>query len=116
MSDLTAFLSARLDEAEAAANEIHRPCVCGSVDRDGEFDPDPIWCSCDYPARVLRDVKAKRKILAEYKPAARFDGPGEPEYAYGWAEGLGMAVRALAAVYSDHEDYRPEWQPEGDHP
>ena len=66
------------------------------------------------PARVLREVEAKRAILAEYEPVAKndgYNGGGEPEYAFGWAEGLGVAVRALAAVYRDHPDYDPQWAP-----
>jgi hypothetical protein len=39
------------------------------------------------------------------------DGLDEPEYAYGRADGLGEAVRQLAAVWSDHPDYRAEWKP-----
>jgi len=78
--NLIEFLNARLDEREAEANEIHRPAVCRSIDRDGEFDPDPIWCSCDYPARVLRDVEADRKLLAAYAEVAYMDcDDPEPE-------------------------------------
>jgi hypothetical protein len=62
--------------------------------------------------RALREVEAKRAIIAGYALVSKDDGPGEPEYAYGWAEGLGMAVRALAAVYRDHPDYDPAWAPE----
>src|SRR6478736_1023493 len=69
VDEWAAFVKARLDEDEAAANEVHRPRDCGSVDRDGAFDPDPIWCSCDYPARALRDVEAGRRILARHSPA-----------------------------------------------
>jgi hypothetical protein len=43
------------------------------------------------PARVLREVEAKRAIVSE----------GAPEY---------LLVH-LAAVYADHPDYRDEWRP-----
>jgi hypothetical protein len=99
MNDLTAFLNARVDELEAAANEIHRPRVCRSVDRDGDFDPDPIWCSCDYPARVLRDVEADRKLLAEFLTAADWDG------------NLEFAIRCRMERFSDHPDYNHAWKP-----
>lgn len=122
MDDLIAFVAARLDEDEAAANEIHRPRDCGSVDRDGEFSPDPVWCSCDYPARVLREVEAKRAILGWHHPewgdyvdgdgieratheCAECEPPGTPD---NWPC---RTVRALAAIWRDHPGYRPEWKP-----
>ena len=123
MTDLTAFLNARLDEYEATVNEIHRPRVCGSVDRDGEFDPDPIWCSCDYPARALREVAAGRAILAEHGPANGGRDAGRCRVCTAIAHtGMGHTdarrFRApcptllfLAAIYSDHPDYDQEWKP-----
>jgi hypothetical protein len=113
---LTEFLTARLDEEQIAADmfssdpdwdaamlaTLYRPTA-------SNLDPVIIHASRYDPARVLREVKAKRKILAEYAPVAKNDGEHEPEYAYGWAEGLGMAVRALATVYSDHPDYDSAW-------
>jgi hypothetical protein len=111
MDDLIAFLTARLDEVAAAANEIHRPRDCGSVDRDGEFDPDPIWCSCDYPARVLRDVEAKRAIVR--RCAARMNEMDV--YPNGLVSPRALLARQVlmdaATVWDDHPDYRPEWKP-----
>jgi hypothetical protein len=64
------------------------------------------------PRRVLAEREAKRRIVEEYAPVAKNDtGESEPEYAYGWAEGLGEAVRLLALPYADHPDYRDEWRP-----
>ena len=117
MITLTAFLAARLDEEEAAANEIHRPRGCGSVDRDGEFDPDPIWCSCDYPARVLREVEADRKLIAAYM-AAKADVPPVDDWyevadgiKIGISDGLESAVKIRASRFDGHPDFRPEWKP-----
>lgn len=122
-TDLIAFLNARLGEYEATVNEIHRPRVCGSVDRDGEFDPDPIWCSCDYPARALREVAAGRAILAEHGPANGGRDAGRCRVCTAIAHtGMGHTdarrFRApcptllfLAAIYSDHPDYDQEWKP-----
>jgi Family of unknown function (DUF6221) len=104
---LVAFVRARLEEDEAAAEDWHDAQRCGALDRDGGFDPRQ--CDCGYPARVLREVAAGRALIAAYEPVARNDGPSEPEYAYGWAEGLGMAVRALASFWSDHPDYDKKW-------
>src|SRR5258708_20866773 len=67
--DLTGFLTACLDEDEADAREVHRVQFCSVVGcPDYEFSPDD--CDCGVPARVLREVEAKRKILAEH---ARLD-------------------------------------------
>ncbi len=101
MSDLVAFLIARLDEDEAAANEVHLARKCGCIDHDGEFSADPVYCSCEGPALVLREVEAKRKILdihdMRHDPCDAHDAslrsiPCDTLF-------------ALASVYSDHPDY-----------
>lgn len=79
------------------------------------------------PARVLREVAAKRVIVAEYEAAVRrkkaewenyadwvdgnargprpsFEGP-DPKL----IPGLERSARHLAAVYSDHPDYDQSW-------
>ena len=111
MDDLIVFLRARLGEDE------HIALAAGSCDYYDDIDDClPLADERNHalhqsPWRALREVEAKRAILAEYAPVAKNDGQHEPEYAYGWAEGLGMAVRALAAIYRDHPDYRQEWAP-----
>ena len=66
------------------------------------------------PARVLAEVDAKRRILADLT-TRRLD-PSEPDG--GWeaadAETDGMAssvVRLLALPYADRPGYREEWRP-----
>lgn len=87
MSDLAAFLRARLDEDEQQATyRLKEPTQYAAFEAD--------------PARVLRDVEAKRVILDRYE---RWDE------GYGFQSALEIAVSVLAAVYSDHPDYRPEW-------
>ena len=56
------------------------------------------------PARVLAECEAKRRIVAE---AEKCDGAPRG----GWCYGCDVALRAHAAVYSDHSDYRDEWRP-----
>lgn len=115
---LTEFLAARLDEKEAAASDFHDSATCGSLDRDGGFEPDR--CDCGYPARVLREVAAKRAILARHAP--------EPDWPVGRCRSC-ITVREgypeewpidpypcatlgdLAAIDSDHPDYDPAWAP-----
>jgi hypothetical protein len=110
---LVEFLTARLDEDEAVAREIPKPYVSGNwivedtfyegmilVDRHGVAEENETtrhmtrWS----PARVLADVKAKRAIVEDFV-AMWFDADLHP------------AVKRLAAVYSDHPDYRREWKP-----
>jgi hypothetical protein len=62
------------------------------------------------PVRVLREVEAKRQLLAQYAEVADND-VDEVEYAHGWANALGTAVRLLALPYADRPGYREEWRP-----
>lgn len=72
------------------------------------------------PARVLRDVEAKRALLAKH---ARGDFPFDPEDGpgdYSWTERCDgchevtpcSTMRLLAAPFSDHADFDPSWSPE----
>ena len=119
-TDLIPFLNARLDEDEAMVAVPH------------------IWPTTFQPARVLREVEAKRAIMAEHfiltnenrdeeyeefsvVPWGAKGGAGDQGsgcvtchyYGMGGVKGYGTCrtVRLLAAVYSDHPDYRQEWKP-----
>lgn len=64
------------------------------------------------PAQILRDVAAKRAILAEYT-ARNSDvdlmlGPDVLRQRE-WS-GLYLAVRILAAIDEKHPDYNPKWR------
>lgn len=139
MDDLAAFVSARLDEDEAAANSaVHKafshwyvePWHDGSTLKDGRTEHADVQGKTGYqvtgngaltspsathiarhdPARVLREIAAKRAILATYTAVAYMDiADLEPEFAYGRAVGLGEAVRHLATIWSDHPDYQARW-------
>jgi hypothetical protein len=103
-----AFLTARLDEEEAEARAAH----------DGLFaDSDGTLHVCLYdPARVLREVELKRKILAEHAP--EFWSVHQPhmlrcQQGHGdeyWTPWPCVEVCALMAVYSDHPDYHADWR------
>lgn len=62
------------------------------------------------PARVLREVAAKRNILTEYVNENWVQAQG---HRTAWTEGgqaaRETAVRLFASVYSDHPDYQSEW-------
>ena len=65
--------------------------------------------------RVLREVAAKRAILAAYEAVLAdchsVGLPGRRPRKYGEYDGLHKAVAELAAVWSDHPDYDQEWTP-----
>jgi serine/threonine protein phosphatase PrpC len=128
MSDLVAFLNARLGEDEAAANAVqdnsapwpgqweprerhalqtHNGWVLAVADgHGGDFRSGVVEHIARHdPARVLRDVEARRRIIARYE-ATQPPGYAEQE-AQGWL--LLDVIRDLTAAYSDHPDYDPAW-------
>lgn len=88
MSDLTEFLLARIAEDEAA------------VERAIDTEPAPSgWLG------PMRDSLATHRVLVaearDYSPELEHGDNGE------WA--FDFMLRALAAAYADHPDYRAEW-------
>jgi len=82
------------------------------------------------PARVLREIKAKRAIVAAYLPAGGDPHPGLPCINYEGQDPANYSewdtcsrhikasetrihhdyvIRLLAAVHADHPDYDPAW-------
>jgi hypothetical protein len=113
MMDLAKFIAERLDEDEQTAEDIH------SRDCD-TMNPPGFPCDCRMPARELREVEAKRKILAEH-PQERCGGRTTHKDDVGctlchdddgnqWYPGHCATVRALAAVYEGHPDFDPAWK------
>lgn len=78
---------------------------------------DRHWSEVPYEAcsarRLLAEVDAKRRIIAEYvRWAEANSSPGIPDSVDAGQEyGLEFAVRCLAVPHSDHPDYREEWRP-----
>ena len=88
--NLSEFLLARIAEDEMQARKHLL-----DADRHG-------WGS--YPARVLAECDAKRRIV---ELADRDDN-----WRYGMhSEAIGEVLRLLALPYADHPDYREEWRP-----
>lgn len=123
--DLTAFITARLDEDEAiakAAANRHWLTDDNIITLHPEHDGDgfmswPTRADAQHaanhdPARVLREVAAKRAIVARYERGAAGELPE-------WTAGreliqaalavLRAALSDLASTWSDHPDYRCEW-------
>lgn len=128
MADLIAFVTARLDEEHWEAYKFHRD---GGWSADmlatlfGRDESDPViqHIARHDPARVLREVAAKRAILDRHMPHQ----PAFGGLACNWcSEDVDDRpqiakeswpcpdVRSLAAVWSDHQDYRQEWAPQPD--
>ncbi len=97
--DLVAFVTERLDEREALARAATGHPIDAKVSDAGyahlrQFDT----------ANVLREVTAMRAIVARYSAL-------DPLYDYEAHEALGWVVEYLAAIWTEHEDYRAEWAP-----
>jgi hypothetical protein len=65
------------------------------------------------PARVLREVKAKRRLLkwAQDRLHDFEDFPADEAYHLDAIEVLRIHLPLLAAPYADHPSFRPEWSP-----
>ncbi|MBM4553967.1 hypothetical protein GS466_24875 [Rhodococcus hoagii] len=129
MTDLVEFLRARLDEDEQTATaatsatfgedptwtskddgtgeQTHgyvmadHTAICGH-DGDDVLLPVADHIARHDPARVLREVEAKRRILDLAGEISRSGAEfAEQDYR--------TLTRSLAAVYSDHPDYQQEW-------
>lgn len=117
MSDLIAFLRARLDEDEQAARRgaewlDETQTEPNSLDRAAQrAKAAGVRNVGGYlPARVLRDVEAKRRILDWHSGGHECSGP-ESNCLWITDDEACATVRALAEPYADHPDYQQEWRP-----
>jgi hypothetical protein len=129
---ITEFLTARLDEDEAGAMSTFSVYVRPADGGKGvliDHDTNPVlpgalrgiamegdWTELTYshhpsPARVLAEVEAKRRIVAEY---ANEQWVMEQGHRTEWTEGGQAAretvLRLLAQPYADHPDYDEAWR------
>lgn len=120
MSDLTDFLLARIAEDEEAALVESLPP--GSHSSHGSDEWGTVNLAC--PAcraltlnawarpRVLAECEAKRRVVETNVTAfAALGDPDDDVLMEGARRMYWHTLRALAAVHSDHPDYRPEWRP-----
>jgi hypothetical protein len=138
---LTEFLTARLDEDEAIPWRVVpyscEPGCCAPAGWVGHqcliCDPAPTYGGTveaitqiaqehdqqiHQRARVLREVAAKRAIVALHPPTNTYAPLGPDCGACGYLIGELFStvdwpcptLRHLAAVYADHPDYREEWR------
>ncbi len=118
--DLVTFLRERLDEDEATARlaEEHGWSWKGDawfIAEAPNFDSTAIvdLLTAFNPARVLREVAAKRALAEHCAPVTGYGDPycigcSDSEYSSPWPC---WNIRTVAAVYADHPDYDKEWTP-----
>jgi Family of unknown function (DUF6221) len=92
--NIVEFLEARIAEDEAAAR------AGGYTHQSGAFANDGYGRLLVNPTRVLAECAAKREVI-------KVAGSSYPNKV-GWYEKKNI-LEALAAVYSDHPDYREDW-------
>lgn len=103
--DLPKFVLARVDAAEAAADEWHH-MDCSRM----EPSPGPFPCDCDAQARVLAWCEALRAIVERCARVAneRDDVPN------GLVSPRAVLARqtlaAFAPIWAGHPDFDPSWR------
>jgi hypothetical protein len=129
MDGLIAFLKARLDEDDRVARNAsdgpwvkHVGYISGGPTGATRVTQQAQAWNADHiarhdPARVLREVEAKRQILNEHptltaeRVCTRCSDYAEPGEVFRAVPGPCATVRLLALPYADHNDYREEWKP-----
>ena len=100
---LNEFLLARIAEDEEVANEANERYDADTslwvVDDDYRHD---IVGASD--KRVLAECEAKRTIVEQWDT---WDG----QVYDGWTNAAAVVLGTLAAIWSEHPDYREEWRP-----
>lgn len=105
--ELVKFLTARLDDDAHTAMQAKDNPVC-----DAElYGHSPrVWAAFHItfdPARVLREVEAKRRIIGEHSE----DGPYCVTCTL-MSDYPCTTLRLLASMYNSHPDYDKAWHPD----
>lgn len=120
-TELIAFVRARLDEDAALAASGETWSAFDETQGTRRVDVDHsiervVACTRSWrglhiarhdPARVLREVEAKREVVRLAERAHDYHGT----FMNGFAAALEGALRLFALPYADHPDYRQEWRP-----
>lgn len=118
---LAEFHTARLDEDEAAAKAVAGRAWYEPDDLRFAHYKDAAHIARFDPARMLREVAAKRRRLERYVEQPGYDlpdgvnegrDPDERLRDEGVKDALETEVREDAAIYDSHPDYDPAWRPE----
>lgn len=121
MDDLVRWLTARLDEDERIAREAEAAKEDGWWWRPDAESAAERHVAAHDPARVLREIDAKRQLLPEvFAYEAKIDGEwgcchDADEIAAGECPERQpkdiTALRLLALPYTDRDGYRDSWRP-----
>ncbi|MCI3240266.1 DUF6221 family protein [Streptomyces spinosisporus] len=126
MDDLVQWLRAQLDEderiARAAGGTWWAPpdlpgevYDSGGVNIDAKLKSFAAHIAEHDPARVLREIDAKRRMLELHHsielPTEALDACAECEVTGAYPEYPCRTLRLLALPYSDRPGYREEWRP-----
>jgi hypothetical protein len=117
------FLEARIAEDEAVARAASHQKLAGPFHGNWRHDSlhlssmereDAKHIARHDPARVLAECAAKRAIIKQWDDVTLEDGVRDErddidEIHSGLIIALRDVIKALAAVYSSHPDYRQEW-------
>jgi hypothetical protein len=102
VSDLAAFITARLDEAAARTWAVHDVEKCDALlyeeDMAGTAAVTPD-CDCGHPARTLREVAVLRAIVADCTRKLAYPANGP---LYNLAR---RTLAGIASIWEDHPDY-----------
>jgi hypothetical protein len=123
VASIIEFLEARIGEDEALAIAViakYDPDDWENPTATGNFWPEEVaFLDSATPYRALSECEAKRAIIAEHQIDLGMSQPYCDTCAEWWAAEVGEGppavrypcptVRALAAIYKDHPDYRQEW-------
>ena len=107
MSDIVAFLRARLDEDEQYARSI--PGMYEDAGMTAEMDNQGGLSGPDRERRLLRDVEAKRKIVELHLPE-RLGYFTDINCQQCRVHDPCPTLRFLALPYADHPDYDEAWR------
>lgn len=112
MTDIRAFIEARVDEEERVADDAR--CLDEGwpfwIDVDDEWERRAAETFREKlgPARALRGVESHRRILAQHQSAP---GWGTDYCAEDTRPLPCPTLLALASIWFEHPDYRAEWKP-----
>jgi hypothetical protein len=112
IDDLAAFIAARLDEDAEFIDDFTQPAAM----QERRANRQPMHVGGFSDQRMLREVEAKRAILADcvrmigpQRKLGRYTAPGAP-YDAPAANLAFRTLRSLASAYDTHPDHRQEWR------
>jgi hypothetical protein len=114
VNDLVVWLRRQIDEDERQSPDVHL-LRCEKLLSTWPSAADKI-CNCGLPARVLREVEAKRRII-ELHPLVTYtdEEPGYRQilndHTCPGRQAPCTTLRLLALPYADRPGYRQEWRP-----